>query len=143
MILMQAKIIEASQGEKGLNWGKFLVSRLPDAAYDYSSQLPGCEGIEGADRPLLRRIGFPARAIRVDDLQTHEGVFFIDATDDPDRFVCQLEKHKIWVCPMYAPFLAWLGRQPLEDLDALPGFVALPDAPGEIYGYRRKGPTAP
>jgi hypothetical protein len=44
-----------------------------------------------------------------------------------------------WVCPLFEPFLAWLLAQDLSDLDALPDFAELPDAPGAMFGYRRAG----
>ena len=51
-----------------------------------------------------------------------------------------LQKHRIWVCPMYEPFLNWLYKQDLTDLDKLPAMVNLKDAEFVLYGHRRPGP---
>ena len=55
-----------------------------------------------------------------------------------------LNKRKIWVCPLFEPFLEWLYRH-VHDKEGdwwqdLPRVVELPDAPFEIYGHRRPGP---
>lgn len=53
------------------------------------------------------------------------------------------EKHKIWVCPLYEPFLEWLYRQDVRDLGKLPDHVTL-EAPAALWGYRRdRGGKAP
>jgi hypothetical protein len=52
-----------------------------------------------------------------------------------------LNKHQIWVCPLFEPFLEWLYKQPqLYDLTALPDHIDLADAPFALAGYRRNGP---
>ncbi len=53
-----------------------------------------------------------------------------------------MEKHQLWVCPMYLPFLTWLYNQDLTDLDKLPKVVQFTDedAEGAMAGYRRSGP---
>jgi hypothetical protein len=50
-----------------------------------------------------------------------------------------LDKHKIWVCPLFEPFLCWLYKQQLDDFTALPGHIDLADAPFAMAGYRRNG----
>jgi len=50
-----------------------------------------------------------------------------------------LNKHQIWVCPMFEPFLNWLYKQDVSDLDQLPSLVDLGDVPTALFGYRRKG----
>lgn len=91
------------------------------------------------DTPLLRqRMGKWTRdQLWVMDLETGEGGLF-----RPGGYARgDLQKHRIWVCPMFEPFLTWLYKQDLsnESLDALPKGVAL-DAPFEWAGYRRPGP---
>jgi hypothetical protein len=61
-------------------------------------------------RPLLRALGWDHRVVLVTDLQTGEGAMFSPgglASADLNR------KHRVWVCPMFEPFLIWLYRQPL------------------------------
>jgi hypothetical protein len=61
------------------------------------------------------------------DLQTGEGAIF-----RPGGYAhADLEKHQVWVCPMFEPFLEWLYKQNRHALDALPRMVELPDA--EFY----------
>lgn len=70
------------------------------------------------------------------DLQTGEGAFF-----RPGGYAAaDLEKHRVWVCPLFEPFLEWLYRQDLTDLGQLPRLVELPDAEFAMRGYRRAGP---
>lgn len=52
-----------------------------------------------------------------------------------------LDKHRVWVCPLYEPFLNWLYAQDLADLDKLPDLVDIPDAEFQMHGYRRPGPA--
>jgi hypothetical protein len=76
-------------------------------------------------------------AVLVHDLETNEGAFF-----RPGGLAsADLQKHRIWVCPLFEPFLAWLYLQDLRDLNALPSLVHLPDVPFDFAGYRRAGPT--
>jgi hypothetical protein len=86
--------------------------------------------------PLLRSIGWDSSHVIVFDLQTCEGASFRPGGNA--HF--DLEKHKIWVCPMFEPFLCWLYKQQLDDLSALPGCIDLVDAPFALAGYRRNGP---
>lgn len=69
------------------------------------------------------------------DLETGEGALFL-----PGGYAsADLDKHKVWVCPLFEPFLAWLYKQDLQDLSKLPDLVDLPDAPFQWSGYRRSG----
>jgi len=121
---MQTKFIEATNNEK--NWGKFLVFRF-DTEWEYKSAFTG--------KSLLREVGWGADNIVVLDLQTREGAGF-----RPGGLAsADLDKHKVWVCPMYEPFLSWLYRQDLTDLNKLPDSVNFPDAEFAMSGYRRKG----
>jgi hypothetical protein len=127
---MKTKIIEAAQTDKGPNWGKFLVARF-DEEWSRRAKAPGCD----RSMPLLGQIGWTSNHIWVLDLQTGEGAYFM-----PGGFAkADLNKHRIWVCPMFEPFLEWLYKQKLDDLDALPDFVAIEAAPAAMSGYRRKG----
>ena len=128
---MQVKLIEASNGG---NWGKFAVCRWDAAEWAIASSLPDASG-----GSLLRRIGTSPEAVWVLDLQTREGASF-----QPGGLAsADLEKHRVWVCPMFHPFLEWLYAQDLTDLAALPAYVDLPDAPFAFAGYRRAGAETP
>lgn len=111
------------------NHGKFLVGRWTDEEWATRGQ------IDARHPLLLPSIGHNRRDVLVLDLQTCEGAIFTPggvASSD-------LNKHKVWVCPMYEPFLAWLYRQDLTDLAALPSMVNLGDVPTSMHGYRRSG----
>ena len=122
---MITKIFEATN--KDQNWGKFMVCR-PDTEWQYTSQVdPGAL--------LLRTRGWTREHVWVMDLQTGEGAYF-----KPGGLArADLNKHRIWVCPLFEPFLRWLYRQDLTELSALPDVVQLPDAEFAMYGYRRPG----
>lgn len=130
---MQTKFIEASQGAGLTNWGKFCVARWTAEEWQARSALPGAEG-----HRLLAGRGWDEKHIWVLDLQTGEGACFLPG----GLASADLNKHQVWVCPMYEPFLSWLYAQDLSDLDALPSYVELPDAQFEMAGYRRGGPQA-
>lgn len=124
---MKTKIIE---GSNGFNWGKFLVARFTDE-WDYKSKIDGL--------PLLRTRGWTPDNLWVMDLQTGEGALF-----RPGGFaVADLEKHKVWVCPLFEGFLTWLYKQDLSDLDKLPDVVDdLPKELSALWGHRRSGPSS-
>lgn len=129
---MQTRIIEATNGPQ--NWGKFMLGRFEDEWQRKSAV------ITGSSWPLLRTIGWSLDALLVLDLQTGEGAIFVPG---PTRYVpADLEKHRIWVCPLFEPFLAWLYKQDLSDLGRLPDHIDLPDAAFALQGYRRAGPEA-
>jgi hypothetical protein len=119
---MKTKIIE---GTNGTNWGKFLLCRF-DSEWEYQSVID--------QRPLLRGRGWAPHHLWVMDLQTGEGACFAPG----GLAVADLNKHNFWCCPMYLPFLEWLYRQDLNDLDALPDVVELV-AESSLRGYRRAG----
>ncbi len=113
-----------------LNWGKFLVG-IPDMEWGRGSL------VEAENQyPLLERIGWTPVHILVCDLATGEGAWFRHGGNAR----ADLEKHRIWVCPLFEEFLAWLYKQDLTRLHLLPGIVELPDAQFSINGYRRPGP---
>ncbi len=123
---MKVKFIEAQDGT-AFNWGKFMLCRFDEAEWAYRAQIDG--------HHLLAGQGWSPEHVLVLDLATGEGAIFCPkglATYDLN------EKHQIWVCPMYEPFLVWLYGQDTSDLDALPGMVNLGDVPTSLSGYRRK-----
>lgn len=127
---MKTVIIEATNAAHGgINWGKFLIGRF-DTEWGYRSVID--------KRPLVAGRGWSPTDLLVLDLQTGEGTIF-----SPKGYAkADLDKHQIWVCPMFEPFLTWLYAQDLTNLDALPVVVHL-DAPSELAGYRRGREGAP
>lgn len=111
-----------------LNWGKFMVGRFTEAEWRQRSEVDG---------QLLVRRGWSRQHLLVLDLETGEGtILWPHETGMPSS---DLNKHKIWVCPMFEPFLEWLYVQDLTDLSQLPSVVELLDHPGSWAGYRRAG----
>lgn len=130
---MRSKFLEATNGPN--NWGKFLISVFEPEEWGHLSIIdPG--------RPLLRAIGWSHQLPNayILDLQTREGAVFNLAGHAP----ADLQKHKIWVCPLFEPMLCWLYVRYREIgggwFDTLPVHVDLPDAAFALYGYRRTGP---
>lgn len=125
---MKVRFIEASQdAKKGFNWGKFMVG-----VFDEEWEIPSALY---SSPYLLNQCGWDRTHIIVFDLQTGEGGFFkLGGMASAD-----LSKHRLWVCPMFEPFLTWLYEQDVSDLDALPSMVELPDAEPAFHGYRRSG----
>jgi hypothetical protein len=120
------------EATNGGNWGKFAVGRPSSDEWRWPSQ------IGDSRMPMLRQLGWGPEHLWVWDLQTGEGAFF-----RPGGLAkADLDKHQIWVCPLFEPFLVWLYKQDLSDLSALPALVELPDVPFEFYGYRRGGESA-
>lgn len=131
---MKSTIVEVTNGP--LNWGKFLVAVFDVAEWTRHSAVLAEEG--HAARPLLRSIGYSDSHLHVWvlDLQTREGACFI--VHDHALARLDLNNHKIWVCPMFEPFLEWLYKN-YKGIDELPTHVDLPDAPFAMHGYRREG----
>lgn len=131
---MNLKFIEVSQGGTG-NWGKFALGQFADEEWAVRSSLP-----EAPNHPLIAGRGWCPYHVLFLDLQTGEGAILMP---QPYASVhADLEKHRIWVCPMAEPFLEWLYQQDLTDLDKLPAYVELPDAKFAMAGYRRPGRTS-
>jgi hypothetical protein len=135
---MLTKFIEAGNG---WNWGKFVVAQFDPEEWHRRPKFPGCDGEDAA--PLIVGRGWdPRRHYFVMDLQTGEGAMFaLDGSPDYDL----TEKHAIWTCPMFKPFLRWLyahyadgWRDPAE----LPDFVTFTEeeAPSSMAGSRGRGP---
>ncbi len=126
---MQTKFIEAvnrkAHDGRNFNWGKFMIARFTAEEWNRRSE----EGFPGS---LIDQLGWARKHLMIFDLQTGEGAFF-----KPGGWAkADLDKHKIWVCPMFEPFLEWLYKQNLDDLNALPNVVDLNDS-GALSGYRR------
>lgn len=131
---MKTRIIEATNGER--NWGKFLLGRF-DTEWGVETMVGGNAGTSSWN--ILRSQGWDPEHLLVLDLATGEGALF-----RPGGLAgADLEKHRVWVCPLFEPFLAWLYKQDLSDLDKLPARVNLPDAPFAFRGHRRPGPPKP
>ena len=121
---MLTKIIEATNGEK--NWGKFLIGR-----FDTEWERPAV--YSPLSSSLLQRVGWGRNHLLVLDLQTGEGAVF-----NPGGLAkADLDKHRVWVCPLFEPFLEWLYKQDLSNLGRLPDSIDLPDAKFALWGYRR------
>jgi len=126
---MKTKVIEATDQ---INWGRFMVGVL-DHEREAVSQVDGM--------PVCGR-RWDQRTIFVMDLVTGEGAMFgpwgLAAAD--------LQKHAIWVCPLFEPWLEWLYARHPFTLDELPAVVNLdPTVTAKhnaLSGYRRAGPSA-
>ncbi len=135
---MDLKFVEASQDpENGLgNWGKFAVGLFTYDELREPSAMPDIH-----ERSLIMGRGRTVDHVYVMDLQTGEGAMFL-----PGGLArADLNKHRIWVCPLFEPFLTWLYRHITETKNwftEMPRVVALPDAEFDMYGYRRPGPDA-
>ncbi len=114
---MKTKIIEATNSDSGgFNWGKFMVGRFDHEWGHRAAVVSGGHGL-----PLLTSQGWSRDHILVLDLATGEGAIFkIGGLASAD-----LNKHRVWVCPMFEPFLEWLYKQDLSDLAALPAAVQI------------------
>jgi hypothetical protein len=124
---MDAVFIEATNDNQ--NWGKFMVAAFTFAEWQVQSSVRG--------RMIADRGWEPCHRL-VLDLQTGEGAIF-----RPGGLArADLMKHRIWVCPLFEPFLEWLYEQDLTNLDALPRYINLPHAEFALWGHRRPGPDA-
>jgi hypothetical protein len=130
---------EARHGPGTGNHGKFMVGVL-DEEWAWLS------GVDEG-RPLMQACGWWGAAtdrIWVFDLQTGEGCFLHPGGSAH----ADLAKHRVWVCPLFEPWLTWLYEQlrgcAAEDIPArlgeLPRVVDLPGAEFALAGYRRPGP---
>lgn len=138
---MLTKIVEVSNR---FNWGKFLLGRFDAEDWKRRSVLPGVSPPLGVSIPLLAELGWHGDAafLWVLDLATKEGACFrLGGNAKAD-----LEKHRIWVCPMFEPFLHWLyAHREYWSLEQIPDYVELTGADAvaasAMYGHRRPGPT--
>ena len=142
---MKTKLIEATNDQ---NHGKFLLGRFNDEEWARRSRVDeeyaAKTGEPDLGISLLGRCGWQRNGyLLVTDLQTGEGAIF-RLSGHPKY---DLEKHRIWVCPMYEFFLEWLFEEYKKDpkkvmgLD-LPEVVQLDTKHFELYGHRRPGPAS-
>lgn len=123
---MRTYLFEATNG---FNWGKFCVGVM-DHEWQWRSRVDTDDR-----RRLLAGRGWDDQHIWVMDLATGEGALFRHG----GHAGRDLDKHKIWVCPLFEPFLEWFYKQDLGKLDELcAAVVQLPDAPSSLYGSRRR-----
>jgi hypothetical protein len=138
---MISKIVEVTNGPR--NWGKFLVAKFDEYVEWKRGSVVAQQAFPPAQRnltqlPLLSLIGWDASMLWILDLQTREGAAFKPGGSVP----ADLEKHRIWVCPLFEPFLQWLYEHPEHWPTplSLPDHIDLPEATFEFRGYRRPGP---
>lgn len=117
------------------NWGKFLVASFDEHEWARRSLVDG--------QPLLSgQCGWTPQHMLVLDLQTGEGAMFLPM----GLASADLEKHRVWVCPMFEVFLGWLYDHPEHwaDILTLPPLIELdPEETrghNAMYGHRRPGP---
>jgi len=77
-----------------------------------------------------------SRQLLVFDLQTGEGALFRHG----GHASSDLNKHRIWVCPLFEQFLERLYKQDVSDLEKLPPVIHVDNPASAFYGYRRAGP---
>lgn len=135
---MISHFVEVTHGTEMGNWGKFQLLQLQIEDVTYQSEV---HKQMGESAPLLRQIGFQRNYIWFLDLQTLEGVAMPPPNGDAATHVkYYLDKHQIWVCLLYEPFVSWFWQQGFKSIKECPPLVELPDAPGGLHGYRRGGP---
>lgn len=142
---MELKFVEAGQApEGGGNWGKFAVARWSTLEMREPTRFPGCEG-----QFITGLTGSPFDHIWLLDIQAGEGALFSINNPIPVDVPHQLNEKQIYICPMFEPFMTWLWEHirshqgtNLDWFDELPRVVVLPEAPFDLYGYRRRGRTS-
>lgn len=127
---MKSRYFQATQDrDTGFNHGKFLVQVPDDVDWSVACAMD-------PQRPLFAGRGWQRdKHVLVFDLETGEGARFLHG----GYAKADLTKTRIWVCPLFEPFLAWLYQQDLTTLADLPQLVVLPNAPAALAGYRRDG----
>lgn len=93
---MKCKIIEATNYPKGINWGKFMLAKFDEDEWNRYSAIKECDN----GKPMLPQLGWCRDNLWVLDLQTGEGALFRPI----GLAIADLEKHKIWCCPLYSSF---------------------------------------
>lgn len=128
---MLSKFVEVTNN---FNWGKFLVCQFSPEEWAKRSEITG----DG----LLKGRGWTLAHLWVMDLQTGEGAYFRPGGHP----VADLQKHQIWVCPMYQLFLAKLYEHKdwCADITRIPDLITLTAEESKhasaLYGFRREGP---
>lgn len=119
-------MVEATTGSTG-NWGKFLLARFDNEWAHVSSVSPF---------PSIGGEGWTDEHFFMLDLATGEGAIFL-----PGGIASyDLDKHGIWVCPLFEPTLKRLYKMDLSDGFAhVPAVIRLTfeEAPFSFAGYRR------
>lgn len=129
---MHTKFIEATDATN-FNHGKFMVARFTHGEWGRESAV---DAEYGHRTRLLIRCGWTIYHFMVTDLQTGEGAIF----QKGGLAEVDLEKHRIWTCPMFPHFLEWLYQQNLSNFENLPSTVNLGNVPTSLVGQRGKGP---
>lgn len=132
---MRTKFVEVTQSaDDGFNHGKFMVAQFDGDEWARDAEL---DRRHGSVAPLIHRCGWSPDHVLVFDLQTGEGGMFLPGGAPK----ADLDKHRIWVCPMFEPFLVWLYEQSetFDWFSNLPTLVEIPDAAAAMQGYRREG----
>jgi hypothetical protein len=124
---VQTRFIEATNGPQ--NWGKFMIGVFDADDASYRSAID-------PDHRLISGRGWSRDHFLMLDLQTGEGGIFARRS----RAHFDLEKHAIWVCPLYEPTLQVIMDTWDGDLASLPAHVDLPEVEFQWSGYRRPGP---
>lgn len=125
---MKTRFIEATNVEAGgMNWGKFMLARFDEEEWTRRSAVD--------QRIQLHARGWTPEHILVMDLQTGEAAMLLPG----GSAYHDLEKHAVWVCPLFEPFLRWLYKQDVRDFDKLPALVQIDDPASALSGYRREG----
>jgi hypothetical protein len=140
---MDTCFVEATNG---FNHGKFMVGRLTAEEAQATSNLPGLEGEWLFHNSGGRRRFTPDRTLIV-DLQTGEGCeFSLERHGLPHAEQASWElndRHKIWVCPLFEPFVRWLAVWASEHenwtIGQIPNLIDLKDAKFAFAGHRREG----
>src|SRR5271169_5489625 len=118
------------------NWGKFMVARFDEREWTGRSRVDGQVLLAG-------QCGWTPKHLLVLDLQTGEGAMFLPT----GLAKADLDKHRVWVCPMFEVFLGWLYDHPKHcaDILTLPPLIELDPSKtrghNAIYGHRRPGPS--
>lgn len=125
---MRTIFIEA-EDESKFNFGKFMLGIFGEEEWQYDSVID-------KGRRLLDLRRWTKQHILILDCATGEGaLFLLGGNAEAD-----LEKHRVWVCPLYQPFLTWLYKHYNENgLEGLPNYVNLGKCETAISGYRRSG----
>lgn len=124
-----------TEASNGFNWGKFAIGRFEPDEVAYRSVIDDSMGISAS---LVRGRGWSSEHFWFMDLQTGEGALFRHG----GLARADLNKHRIHVCPMAEPTLAWIMAHPLDEL---PPVIHLTEAeaPSSMQGYRRPGEQEP
>lgn len=132
---MKTRIIEATTGPVG-NWGKFLVGQFD------STEMAVVSAIAPEYGSILRQRGWwnAADYFLMLDIETGEGAVFRHG----GLAEADLDKHRVWVCPLFSPTLQRLYQFAPFDLDTLPSVIELDfeEAPFAMAAPRRPGHSA-